>query len=179
MRWIRLFPSFEMWELKHEPLIVFKEMSRLLTLGYSRPFMIWPCLSLHPHALLTLLSPAFLPTSFKAQLRHHSTRRFSLTLILPFPWHAPGRATCFACVFLSSPSHGSYHTGLQPSTLCCPWENVSAMAGGGCILAFSLWPQDPAQWWAHNRCSIYDSLKTFCFNPLSLLGKGSFSERLL
>ena len=145
MRWIRLFPSFEMWELKHEPLIVFKEMSRLLTLGYSRPFMIWPCLSLHPHALLTLLSPAFLPSSFKAQLRHHLHQEVFLDPDPPLSLTRPrqGHVLCLCVPVIPLSWFLPHRTAAVHSLL--PMRECECYGGRWVHLGFFSLTQDPAQ----------------------------------
>lgn len=105
-------------ETEAQSLIVFKEMSKLLT---------WVLKAFHdltlpisPASFLPgLVSPTFSLSFFKTQFSHYLLQGVFRDHYFPIPWYPPGRVKCFAPGFPQFSFRGSHHMVLQWTCPLC------------------------------------------------------------
>lgn len=127
-------------------------------LGCSRPFIIWPNLSLQlPVVLTSCLLPftLILPDSVQMSL---PLRSFPS----PLPRHSvQGRITCSDPGFPQVPYNFYHHLVMWSFTLwLLPLRECEFSDCGNLDLFLLTLASSPG--WTHNRCSINGYLKTFC-----------------
>lgn len=151
-----------MWKLRHNPSLFSRKCPNSL-FGYSRPFQ--------PHVLLTLLSPAFLPSFLKAQSMLTPLGSFPWPQSSPFPGAPPPKAGSWALPLCPHrfPSWFSSCGTAAVHFVSAASERMQVLWGGEGVLAFLFNPSIQSSG-GHIISAQYMNP---CFNRFSL------EERLL